>query len=164
MMTTNKTVRIAYASTSGSKVDIGFEQASEIHVCEVSAVKAREVAVLQFTPTMIPLPEAKSAEKPRKCSGSCAPGKISEKRESGCGGGKKKEAPLDEKSISEKVAALTGVSALFVNKTLHAKSALALNQAHIFTVKVDEVQPIGNLIERVQEMLLDRPPLWLTKY
>ena len=163
-MTTNKTVRIAYTSTSGSKVDAGFEQASEIHVCEVSALKAREVAVLQFQLTPTPPTESASIEKPRKCSGSCAPGKVSEKRASGCGGGKKKEAPVDEKSIHEKVAALDGVSALFVNKTLHAKSALALNAAHIFTVKVDEVQPIGNLIERVQAMLLDRPPLWLTKY
>jgi nitrogen fixation protein NifX len=81
----------------------------------------------------------------------------------GCGGGNKKDEPIDEKEILAKAASLAEVSVLFVNKTLNAFSVLALNEARIFTVKVDGEREIADVIVRLQEMLRGDPPLWLRR-
>jgi hypothetical protein len=81
----------------------------------------------------------------------------------GCGDGKKQDEQIDEKEILVKAASLAGISVLFVNKTLNAFSVLALNEARIFTVKVDDQRKIADVVVRLQEMLRCDPPLWLRR-
>lgn len=157
-MSENRKVRVAFVSEGGEKVDAGFEQTLEIILCDVSPNSAEEVQVLRFElPAMIRAPKEGGCK--AKKDDACGGGKSS----GGCGGGKKKEDVLDEKAVDARIEALAGVSVLFTQKTLHAYSALALNHAKVFSIRVDEPQYIADLIARIQKMLMLNPPLWLKR-
>jgi hypothetical protein len=137
-------------------VDTGFEQTPQIVVCEVSTSEVREIAVLQF--------EKSALEKPvREPGAGCGAEKHGRgKNGGGCGGAKKKETILNEQEIDLRVAALGDVAVLLTAATLHAYSALALNHAKIFSIKLDEPHHITELVARLQKMLWNPPP-WLRK-
>jgi hypothetical protein len=157
-MSEAKRVRLAFVTESGEKVDTGFEIASEIVVCEVTPEASHEVAVLRY--------EIPALIRASGMGGGCGAKKDpcgGEKKSGGCGGGKKKEDVLDENAVENRIQALNGAAVLFTLKTLHAYSALALNHAKVFSVKLDEPQYIADIIQRVQEMLALNPPLWLQR-
>ena len=144
-------VKAAFATGDKIRINAGFEQARQIVIYEVSTLGARECDVMAYkSGAGWPGTHGKN--------GKCGPGGGG-----GCGGGKKKEEPIDEGEILSKAASLAGTSVLFVNKSLHAFSALALNDARIFTIKVDEPREIAEVIARLQEMLRANPPLWLRR-
>lgn len=147
-------VRIAFATNGGEKIDAGFEQASEIVVCEVSSSEAREVAVLRFASSALVQPPAGRGP---------GGGQGCKEKQGGCGGGKKKDPVLNEAAVDERIASLDGARVLLVQNTLNAYSALALNHAKVFSIKLDHPQFIADMILRIQEMLMFDPPLWLRR-
>jgi nitrogen fixation protein NifX len=151
----DRLVKAAFATGDRLQVNAGFEQARQIIVYEVSTAGARECDVMTYRAA--PSGATGAAGTPgRNGKGGSGGG-------GGCGGGKKKEEPIDEAEILRKVASLSGVSVLFINKTLNAFSVLALSEARIFSVKVDERREIADVIVRLQEMLRGDPPLWLRR-
>lgn len=144
-------VRVAFATRNRTQVNVGFEHATEIAVYEVSSTEAREVDVLTFR---VSAADASGAAAGQGRGGKCG---------QGCGGGKRHEESINEPEIIEKVDSLVGVSVLIVNETLHAFSALELNHARVFTIKVDNPENICDVIARLQEMLRGEPPLWLRR-
>lgn len=154
-MLNDRMVKAAFATGDRLQVNAGFEQARQIVVYEVSTIGARECDAMSYQ------------SGPPKGAGSSVTlgrnGKGGPGGGGGCGGGNKKDQPIDEKEILAKVASLVGVSVLFVNKTLNAYSVLVLNEARIFTVKVDDQREIADVIVRLQEMLRGDPPLWLRR-
>jgi len=151
----DRMVKAAFATGDRLQVNAGFEQARQIVVYEVSTIGARECHAMTYQSS---LPQVPSLSGTLGRNGKGGPGGGG-----GCGGGKKKDEPIDEKEILAKVASLAGVSVLFVNTTLNAFSVLALNEARIFTVKVDDQREIADVIVRLQEMLRGDPPLWLRR-
>lgn len=150
-MLNNSWVGVAFATRNRTQVNVGFEQATEIAVYEVGSTEAREVDVLTFRASAADESgAAASKDRDRKCG-------------QGCGGGKRHEESINEQEIIEKVDSLAGVSVLIVNETLHAFSALELNHARVFTIKVDNQENICDVIARLQEMLRGEPPLWLRR-
>lgn len=152
-MHNDRMVIAAFATGDRLQVNASFEQARQIVAYEVSTTGARECDAMKYhfaQPNAAGLPVTHGRD------GKCAP-------DGGCGGGKKNEEPINEKDIDAKVASLVGVSVLFVNKALNAYSVLALNEAKIFTVKVDEQREIAEIIVRLQDMLRSDPPLWLRR-
>lgn len=147
-------VRVAFATNSGEKIDAGFEQASEVVICEISSSSAQEIAVLRFTSSALTMPA--TGHGPGGGQG-CKSG------QGGCGGGKKKEPVLNEAAVDDRIAQLDGAHVLLVQKTLNAYSAIALNQAKVFSIKLDSPQFIADMILRLQEMLMFDPPLWLRR-
>jgi nitrogen fixation protein NifX len=148
-------VKAAFATRDRLQVNAGFEQVSQIVVYEVSTTGARECDAMTYhiaQPNDTGAPEAHGRNGKGRGSG-----------DGECGGGKRKEESINEEEIVAKVASLAGVSVLFVNKTLNAYSVLALNEARIFTVKVDDQKEIADVIVRLQEMLRGDPPLWLRR-
>jgi len=150
----DRMVKAAFATGDRLQVNAGFEQARQIVIYEVSTIGARECHAMTYQ---------SGAPKAPGLSGLGRNGKSGPGGGGGCGGGKKQEEPIDEKEILAKAASLAGVSVLFVNKTLNAFSVLALNEAKIFTVKLDEQKEIADVIVRLQEMLRGDPPLWLRR-
>jgi len=155
----DRMVKAAFATGDRLQVNAGFEQARQIVVYEVSTIGARECHAMtyQIAPPKGVGPSGTLAGTLGR-NGKGGPGGGG-----GCGGGNKKDELIDEKEILAKAASLAGVSVLFVNKTLNAYSVLALNDAKIFTVKVDEQREIADVIVRLQEMLRGDPPLWLRR-
>jgi len=151
----DRLVKAAFATGDRIQVNAGFEQARQIVVYEVSTAGARECDAMTYS---IARPNAAGSLGTLGRNGKGGPGGGG-----GCGGGKKMEESINEKEIVAKVASLAGVAVLFVNKTLNAYSVLALNEARIFTVKVDEQKEIADVIVRLQEMLRGDPPLWLRR-
>jgi len=149
----DRLVKAAFATTDMLQVNAGFEEANRIVVYEISTVGARECDAMTYHAVQLNVVRVPGTLGRNGKSGSGGGG--------GCGGGKKNEESINEKEIVGKVASLTGVSVLFVNKTLNAYSVLALNEARIFTVKVDDQREIADVIVRLQEMLRGDPPLWL---
>jgi nitrogen fixation protein NifX len=147
-------LKAAFATGDKLQVNAGFEQAWQIVVYEVSTIGARECLIMTY-----------QIAPPKEAGSTGALGRNGKGDSGGgdCGGGKMKNVPIDEKEILAKVASLAGVSVLFVNKTLNAFSVLALNEARIFTVKVDNQREIADAIIRLQEMLRGDPPLWLRR-
>lgn len=152
-MLNDRMVRAAFATGDRLQVNAGFEQARQIVVYEVSTIGARECHAMTYK-SGSPKGTGPLATLGRNGKGGPGGG-------GGCGGGSKKDEPIDEKEILAKVASLAGVSVLFINKTLNAYSAIVLNEAKIFSVKVDEQREIADVIVRLQEMLRGVPPLWL---
>jgi hypothetical protein len=151
-----KRVRAAFVTKGGETVDTGFEQTPQIVVCEISTGEVRDVAVLRFEKSALENP-------PHEPGSGCGGGKPrAGKSSGGCGGAKKKETILNEQEIDLRVAALGHVAVLLTAVTLHAYSALALNRASIFSIKLDEPHHITELVARLQKMLWDPPP-WLRK-
>jgi nitrogen fixation protein NifX len=148
-------VRAAFATGDRLQVNAGFEQARQFVVYEVSTIGARECHAMTYKCSSTK-GAGLSATLGRNGKGGPGGG-------GGCGGGGKKDEPIDETEILAKAASLAGVSVLFINKTLNAYSALVLNEAKIFTVKVDEQREIADVIVRLQEMLRGDPPLWLRR-
>jgi nitrogen fixation protein NifX len=151
----DRLVKAAFATGDRIQINAGFEQARQIVVYEISTTGARECDAMMYRgaqPSTGRLPGTHGK------NGKCGPGGGV-----GCGSGKKKEEPINECEILSKVAGLAGVSVLFVNNTLNAFSVLALNEARIFTVKVDEHREIADVIVRLQVMLRGDPPLWLRR-
>jgi len=136
----DRLVKAAFATEDRTQVNSGFEQARQIVVYEISTIGARECDAMTY----------RSATLDAACSAGTRGrnGKGGPSGGGGCGGGKKQEEPINEAEIVRKVASLAGVSVLFVNKTLNAFSVLALNDARIFTVKVDEQREIADVIVR----------------
>ena len=151
----DRLVKAAFATGDKIQVNAGFEQARQIVVYEVSTTGAKECDAIAYGPTRTSTAAPSLA---RGMNGKGGPGGGG-----GCGGGKRKEEPIDEAQILGKVESLSGVSVLFVNKTLNAYSVLALNKARIFTVKVEDRRKIADVVERLQEMLRGDPPLWLRR-
>jgi nitrogen fixation protein NifX len=151
----DRMVKAAFSTGDRLQVNAGFEQARQIVVYEVSTIGARECHAMTYQ-NGSPKGTGTSATLGRNGKGGPGGG-------GGCGGGSKKDEPIDEGEILAKAASLAGVSVLFVNKTLNAYSVLALNEAKIFTVKVDEQREIADVIVRLQEMLRGAPPLWLRR-
>jgi nitrogen fixation protein NifX len=147
-------VKAAFATGDRLQVNAGFEQARQIVIYEVSTIGARECHAMTYQ---------SGPTKALDPSGLGRNGKGGPGGGGGCGGGNKKDEPIDEKEILAKAASLVGVSVLFVNKTLNAFSVLALNEARIFTVKLDDQKEIVDVIVRLQEMLRGDPPLWLRR-
>jgi nitrogen fixation protein NifX len=147
-------LKAAFATGDRIEVNAGFEQSSQIVVYEVSTTGARECDAMTYQ-------NATSASGHHGRNGKGGPGGGGGC--GGCGGSKKKEEPINESEILSRVASLDGVSVLFVNKTLNAFSVLALSEARIFTVKVDDQREIADVIIRLQEMLRGDPPLWLRR-
>lgn len=142
----SRTVKVAFATANGCRVDGSFERAPEIVICEIGTHRFREVDVLHF--------EMPATYEVSACDSDCG------------GSGKKKhkaDTMVDEDLLALRVKSVDGAAALFVNKPLNAKSALQLNEAHVFTIRVDEPEPIADLVVRMQEMLQLRPPLWLRR-
>jgi nitrogen fixation protein NifX len=150
----DRMVKAAFATGDKLQVNAGFEQARQIVVYEVSTIGARECHAMTYR-TAPPKEAGPSGTLGRNGKGGPGGG-------GGCNGGKKDE-PIDEQEILAKAASLAGVSVLFVNRTLNAYSVLALNEAKVFTVKVDEQREIADVIVRLQEMLRGNPPLWLRR-
>ncbi|MEW5962162.1 MAG: nitrogen fixation protein NifX [Pseudomonadota bacterium] len=75
-------------------------------------------------------------------------------------GGKHKDEGDDR--ITPKVEALTGVHLLFV-RAIGGPAAAKVVRAGIHPIKVADVQPIDEVIARVQTMLKGAPPPWLRK-
>ncbi|WP_420237702.1 hypothetical protein ACOBR2_19235 [Telmatobacter bradus] len=146
-------VRIAFATNGGEKIDAGFEQASEIVLCEVSSSEAREIAVLRFASSALVQPPTKRGP---------GGGQGCKEKQGGCGGGKK-DPILNEAAVDERIASLEGARVLLVQSTLNAYSALALNHVKVFSIKLDHPQFIADMILRIQEMLMFDPPLWLRR-
>jgi len=147
----DRLVKAAFATGDKHQINAGFEQARQIVVYEVSTTGARECDAMTYQ-------NAASVPGHHGKNGKCGPGGGG-----GCGGSKKKEEPVNESEILGKVASLSGVTVLFVNKTLNAFSVIALSEARIFTVKVDDQREIADVIVRLQEMLRGDPPLWLRR-
>jgi hypothetical protein len=147
----DRLVKAAFATGDKIQVNAGFEQTRQIVVYEISTARARECDTLTYQ-------NATSAAGHHGNKGKCFPGGGG-----GCGGSKKQEEPINEAEILRKVASLSGVTVLFVNKTLNAYSALLLNELRVFTVKVDDQREISDVIVRLQEMLCGNPPLWLRR-
>lgn len=152
-MFNDRWVKVAFATRDKKHVNVGFEQAAQIVIYEISSLDARIADVLTYSVAA----KETAAQAGTGAQGQCGKGS------GGCGGGAKKDEAINEEEVTAKVASLAGASVLIVNKTLHAFSALALNHAKIFTVKVDEPEEIGNVIARLQEMLAGEPPLWLRR-
>lgn len=151
----DRLVKAAFSTGDKIQVNAGFEQARQIVVYEISTTGARECDAMTYRSAT---PDAACSPGTHGRNGKGGPGGGG-----GCGGGKKKEEPINESEILSKVASLAGVSVLFVNKTLNAFSVLALNEARIFTVKIDDQREIADVIVRLQEMLRGDPPLWLRR-
>jgi nitrogen fixation protein NifX len=147
----DRLVKAAFATRDRILINAGFEQARQIVVYEISTIDARECDVMSYQ-NGAGWPEAHGR------NGKCGPGGGG-----GCGGSKKKEEPINESEIVSKVASLAGISVLFVNKSVHAFSGLELNEARIFTIKIDNEREIADVITRLQEMLRGDPPLWLRR-
>jgi nitrogen fixation protein NifX len=147
----DRLVKAAFATGDKIQVNAGFEQARQIVVYEVSTTGARECDAITYQ-------NATSAPGHHGNKGKCGPGGGG-----GCGSKKKEEQPINESEILRKVASLSGVTVLFVNMALNAFSVIALNEARIFTVKVDDQRDIADVIVRLQEMLRGDPPLWLRR-
>jgi len=159
-----KIARIALVTKTGEKVDTGFEQTSLVLVYEVSPLGAKEVAVHHFSNPAFVVAESKGPGGGGGCGGGKKSGQCgTEKKSGGCGGDKKKDPVLIKAEIDARVNVLADVSVLFTQKSLNAYSALALNACKIFSVKVDKEEAIGDLVARIQEMLLWDPPLWLKR-
>jgi nitrogen fixation protein NifX len=157
IMYKDRWVKAAFATGNGKQVNAGFEQTNQIAVYEISPITTQEFDTITYRPA----PAVGAVSVPKgKCGEGCGDGK---KQAGGCGGGKKVDAPINEREITEKVESLNGVSVLFVSKSLHAFSALALNRARIFTIKLDSPEDIGVVTLRLQEMLRSDPPLWLRR-
>jgi len=147
----DRLVKAAFATKDKILINAGFEQARQIVVYEISTTGARECDVMSYQ-NGTGWPEAHGR------NGKCGPGGGG-----GCGGSKKKEEPINESEIVSKVASLAGISVLFVNKSLHAFSGLELNEARIFSIKIDDEKMIVDVVARLQEMLRGDPPLWLRR-
>lgn len=152
-MSSEHRFRAAFATRNGRQVDSGFEQARQLVIYEIDVDEAIELDRIAFAE-----PVEKTVERPKL--GKCGPGGGG-----GCGGTKKKdkEESINEAQVAERVVSISGAAVLIVNKALHAYSALELNLAHVFTVKIDDPEPIADVIARLQQMIATRPPLWLQK-
>lgn len=151
----DRLVKIAFATGDRKEVNASFEQARQIVVYEVTTTRVRACDAITYRgadPHASSLPGTSG----RNGKGGGGGG-------GGCCGGKKKQESINEEEIDNKVASLAGVSVLFVNKTLNAYSVLVLNNARIFTVKVDGHRNIPEVVARLQEMLRGDPPLWLRR-
>lgn len=150
-MSDERILKAAFATKDKLRVNAGFEQTRYIVVYEISATEARQCATITYR-----------ADPPSAAGCMEGPGRKGSGGGGGCGG-RKKEDEINEHEILAKVAGLTGISVLFVNKPLNAFSALALNDTRIFAVKVDDQREIADVIARLQEMLCGEPPRWLSR-
>lgn len=72
--------------------------------------------------------------------------------------------PDAEQQLNAKCDALRGCAALFVyGAPLGAVAAFHMVKTRVFAVKLQEVEPISNVIGSLQNMINNSPPLWLCK-
>jgi nitrogen fixation protein NifX len=62
-----------------------------------------------------------------------------------------------------RVTALKGCTVVFVPKPVTGEEALGLIRSKVFITKLQNQEPIGDLIERLQVMLRGNPPPWLRR-
>jgi hypothetical protein len=147
----NNFVKVAFATEDGFLINTGFEQTSQIVVYEVSTTSAQECDTLRFQNTPV---DATDLSAIRRGGGKCG---------GGCGDKEEKDDSITKDELATRIARLAGVSVLFVHKPLKALSGLALNDARIFTVKVDNQREIADVLVRLEDMLRDDTPLWLRR-
>jgi hypothetical protein len=166
-------VKIAFATGNGTHVDVGFEQATQIATYEISLTEAHELRLITYRAAT---EQATALEAGSGKRGGCGGGGGKGKGGGGgCGGGgkgkkaggcadAKPEDEVNKQDIIEKVVSLADVSVLFINKTLNAYSVIELGQSRVFSIKVDGIKEIAEIISRIQEMLAGEPPLWLRRH
>jgi hypothetical protein len=143
-------MKVAFATNSRERVDMGFEQARKIVIYEVGIRDAHSVGSYTFASPRKRAPKCKLQTQENRASAKCKD---------------KKQCPdrFDEENIIRRVATLDGVSVLVINKDLQAYSALALKQVHIYPIKVDSSEFIGVVIKQFQELMKSNTPLWLRR-
>lgn len=152
-------VKIAFATGNGTHVDVGFEQATQIATYEISLTEAHELRLITYRAAT---EQATALEAGSGKRGGCGGGGKG-KKAGGCADAKP-EDEVNKQDIIEKVVSLADVSVLFINKTLNAYSVIELGQSRVFSIKVDGIKEIAEIISRIQEMLAGEPPLWLRRH
>jgi nitrogen fixation protein NifX len=64
---------------------------------------------------------------------------------------------------SPRVTALAGCAVVFVPRPISGEEALGLIRSQVFITKLQNVEAIAEVIERLQAMLRGNPPLWLRR-
>jgi len=64
---------------------------------------------------------------------------------------------------SPRVTALAGCAVVFVPKPISGEEALGLIRSQVFITRLQTLEEIASLIERLQAMLRGNPPLWLRR-
>ena len=142
-------VRVAFASSTGERVDIGLEDKGKILVYEIGPDSAKMLTSFSFR---------RSARKtvrgrPKKNVVCAEPSEVDMPF----------QPEYDEEVLREKYAALKHVSALVISKDLDSLPALAISEAKIYPIKVEQAEFVGVVIQRLQELLKENKLLWIKR-
>jgi hypothetical protein len=142
-------IRVAFVSSTGERVDIGLEDKGKILIYEIAARDAKLVMTHTFRGT------AKGNKRGRPKSTLCNTSKSLHANS---------EAPGAEVELmKERYAALMSTSVLVVYQSLSTTSVLALQDAQIYPIKVEEKEFIGVVIQRLQQLLQENRLLWVRR-
>jgi len=140
-------VKIAITTNSLTEVDAGFANAGQVVVYDVSAQASEFLDCIQF----------------RGAKKGLAPGESKK----GPGGGK--GCAMDDLTngvttdrMAERVDALDGCSVLFT-LGLSDLHAVHVKRRGIFPVKMEKSRSVDDVVESLQTMLKNNPPLWLRR-
>jgi len=140
-------VKIAITTNSLTEVDAGFANAGQVVVYDVSAQASEFLDCIQF----------------RGAKKGLAPGESKK----GPGGGK--GCAMDDLTngvatdrMAERVEALDGCSVLFT-LGLSDLHAVQVKRRGIFPVKMEKSRSVDDVVDSLQTMLKNNPPLWLRR-
>ncbi len=140
-------VKIAITTNSLTEVDAGFANAGQVVVYDVSAQASEFLDCIQF----------------RGAKKALAPGESKK----GPGGGK--GCAMDDLTngvttdrMAERVEALDGCSVLFT-LGLSDLHAVHVKRRGIFPVKMEKSRSVDDVVDSLQTMLKNNPPLWLRR-
>jgi nitrogen fixation protein NifX len=140
-------VKIAITTNSLTEVDAGFANAGQVVVYDVSAQASEFLDCIQF----------------RGAKKGLAPGESKK----GPGGGK--GCAMDDLTngvatdrMAERVEALDGCSVLFT-LGLSDLHAVHVKRRGIFPVKMEKSRSVDDVVDSLQTMLKNNPPLWLRR-
>lgn len=135
-------IKIALTTNSLTDVDADFASARQMVFYDVTYDTAEFLDAVSFAPGAPP-------------QGGKGPGGGA-----GCSGAGMEDAGGD--LTDRKIAALEGCGVLFTRK-LSDFAAVRMHGAKVFPVKMESPREIGAVIEHLQSMMNNRPPLWLRK-
>ena len=141
-------VKIAITTNSLTEVDAGLANAGQVVVYDVSAGTSEFLDCIQFR-------------------GGARKGLASGESKKGPGGGK--GCAMDDLTngvttdrMAERVEALDGCSVLFT-LGLSDLHAVHVKRRGIFPVKMEKSRSVDDVVESLQTMLKNNPPLWLRR-
>lgn len=135
-------IKIALTTNSLTDVDADFASARQMVFYDVAYDTAEFLDAVTFAPG--------------KPAGKKGPGGGA-----GCSAGDGAEEAVGDLT-DQKINALDGCAVLFTRK-LSDFAAVRVRDARVFPVKMDTQREIGEVIDQLQKMMNNSPPLWLRK-